>query len=80
MSSNSRGSYRTTPANMMRAYDKLPPTVRKALANAAFNYAPQPVLTRVRRDGWSCGAVIGLIRAWDRQEIEKVDRKLGRAP
>lgn len=33
------GGYRTTSANLMRAFDKLPPEVRAALANAVDHWA-----------------------------------------
>ena len=46
---NSKGNYRTTREKDLRAYEKLPPTLRQALRDAAFNYAPQPILTRWRR-------------------------------
>jgi hypothetical protein len=42
MCGNSRGSYRTTKANMMRAFDRLPPEARAALADAVGNWVPQP--------------------------------------
>lgn len=47
--SNSSGSYRSTRENSMAAFDKLPPTARAALANAAINWAPQPFRTRWMR-------------------------------
>jgi hypothetical protein len=47
---NSTGSYRSTVVNFMAAYDKLPPTARAALANAAWCWAAQPLLT-----GWRNG-------------------------
>jgi hypothetical protein len=77
MASNSKGSYRTTPQNMMRAFDKLPPSARSALAEAAFNYAPQPILTNWRRGtpGMKTGEQIAQrVREWDAQQIAK-DRK-----
>ena len=49
---NSKGNYKTTPELMMKAFDKLPPEVRNALANAKENYVPQVFLTKYRR-GWS---------------------------
>lgn len=67
---NSKGSYRTTTANMMRAYDRLPAPIRQALAEAKRNYAPQPVLTKWRR-GWAPELLVKLIAIWDRQERER---------
>lgn len=49
MAYNSCGSYRTTREKMMKAFDKLPPECREALANAIGNYVPQPYLTMLRR-------------------------------
>lgn len=76
--SNSNGSYRTTPKLMMAAFDKLPPTARQAIANAAFSWAPQPVLTRWRRGvpGYHTGKAIATkVQEWDRKQIAK-DLKL----
>ena len=79
MSGNERdGSYRTTKANMMRAYDKLPRSVRHALANAVFDYVPQPLLTRWRRDGWKAETLVKLIAGWDRRELARESRRNGR--
>lgn len=57
---NSTGSYRSTVVNLMAAYDKLPPTARAALANAAWDWATQPLLTgwRKGRPGFRTGAEI----------------------
>jgi hypothetical protein len=46
---NGSGSYRTTPANAMAAYDKLPKAVRQVLAGAYFQWAPQPWRTAWNR-------------------------------
>jgi hypothetical protein len=71
MSGNSpRGSYRTTKQRMMRAYDKLPRKVRRALQDADRNYVPQPLLTNLRR-GWEPATLVKLIRLWDCQEHER---------
>jgi hypothetical protein len=42
------GTYRTTTAKMMAAYDELPPQARAALAQSVDNWVPQPLLTRYR--------------------------------
>lgn len=47
--SNAEGSYRTTTENMMKAFDKLPPEIRQALANSNENWVPQPILSIYRR-------------------------------
>jgi hypothetical protein len=76
---NSQGSYRTTPANLMRAYDKLPPVVRRALANAVFDYAAQPFLTDFRR-GLSPKEIAKEIARWDRELIERKRKRGGCGP
>jgi hypothetical protein len=77
MSSNERGTYPTTRANLMRAYDKLPPVVRRALANAVFNYAAQPFLTDLRR-GRSPREIVEEIARCDRLELERERNGRGR--
>ncbi len=80
--SNSQGSYRTTRQNKMAAFDKLPPSARKALANATFSYAPQPIRTRWTRQlvGYRNGVEIAkTIARWDRDEIAKIEAKRGRS-
>jgi alpha-ketoglutarate-dependent taurine dioxygenase len=63
---NSAGTYRTTFQNAMKAFDKLPTSIRDALANAHHNYAVQPFLTQWRRG----------VRAADLvKEIHKSDRR-----
>ncbi len=74
---NSSGSYHSTRENSMAAFDKLPPTIRAALANAAFCYAPQPIRTRFNRGlmGYrNVKEVAATIRRWDAEKIAK-DRK-----
>jgi hypothetical protein len=73
---NDRGSYRTTKANMMRAFDKLPREVRQELASASRNYVPQPLLTHLRR-GASPGFLIALIEIWDRRELSRERKRRG---
>jgi len=53
---NSGGSYRSTTKNSMRAFDKLPASARAALANANYDWAPQPFVTGFERRGrWKTG-------------------------
>jgi Family of unknown function (DUF6525) len=76
---NSKGNYRSTTKNRMAAFDKLPPSARKALADAVVCWAPQPLLTRWRRGlpGYRTGAEIAdMIAKWDRVEI--ADREIKR--
>jgi Family of unknown function (DUF6525) len=82
MSSNTArrgGFYRTTKAKMMRAFDKLPTEVRRALADAAFNYVPQPLLTRWARDGWKPETLIWLIDYLDQRELARERKRRERA-
>lgn len=58
----------------MAAYDKLPPTARRALQDAAFDWATQPILTRHRRGrrGYLTGKDIAkTIARRDADAIEK---------
>jgi Family of unknown function (DUF6525) len=76
--SSSGRAYRTTTANAMRAFDRLPPEVRIALANAADNWVPQRLVTMLRRD-WSVTGVLRLIETWNAQELAKRERDRARA-
>ena len=73
---NSKGSYRTTRENMMKAFDKLPREVRMALCEAPENWVPQPLLTKIRR-GRRADDVAFMVRTWSRNFIEKSNRKRG---
>jgi hypothetical protein len=80
MSSNNPGSYRTTRENMMRAFDKLPPEVRAALANAVGNWVPQPFLTQYRRGYFSGAAELARwIEVLNARELDKRERERARA-
>lgn len=77
--SNSKGSYRVTDENNMKAYDKLPPSARKALQDAAFNWAAPPVVTYWRngRKGYKTGKEIAArVVEWDAKHHAK-DAKRG---
>lgn len=50
--------------NYWRAFEKLPPEVRALLANAAYDWAPQPVLTQWRR-GRTVADIAMAIQHWD---------------
>lgn len=67
--SNSKGSYQTTREQMMKAFDKLPPTLRKALADSDENWVPQILLTKWRRLPWGQGieTLAAVVRSWDMQ-------------
>jgi hypothetical protein len=53
--SNSTGSYRSTTANHMKAYDNLPPSMRKVMANCNFDWATQPWLTYWKKGRYKTG-------------------------
>jgi hypothetical protein len=62
----------------MRAFDKLPRILGQALANAAFSWAPQPILTMWRRDSLKVKKITDLIAKWDREKIAKAYRRRSR--
>jgi len=71
---NSSGTYRTSPQNAMKAFDKLPASARAALANAAYCWAPQPFLTQFERKGrWKTGKELAAyINQIDQTEVGKL--------
>src|SRR5690349_21081888 len=71
MTTNSRGSYRTTKQNMMRAFDKLPAEVREALANAPENWVAQPFLTALRRGQFDAPSLVRWIETLSRVELNR---------
>jgi hypothetical protein len=77
MGHNSCGSYRTTRELKMAAFDKLPADLRRALANAAFDYVPQPLVTDLRR-GRDPRLLIKLLLIWDKNHIASDRRRIWR--
>jgi hypothetical protein len=74
---NSKGSYSSTKENSFAAYEKLPPSARKALQEAAFDWAPQPIKTywTKGRKGFKTGKDIAArVAEWDAKHIAR-DRK-----
>jgi hypothetical protein len=67
---NGGGSYRTTLTAVIRAYDKLPPLARRALADAVFDWAPQQFLS-LHRSGASPKEIAEDIARCDRLLLEK---------
>ena len=81
MTCNSKGTYRTAAKLSMAAFDKLPPSARKALADAVFSWAPQPVLTRWRKGlpGYRSGPDIAkTIARWDKKHLSKPENRRGK--
>lgn len=65
----------------MAAFDKLPPTARKALADATFDYAVQPILTKWRKGhpAMRTGEQIAqMIAQWDAKALAKSAKKRAR--
>ncbi len=55
----------------MAAYDALPKSIREALANAAFAWAPYPIKYRFERGTKPAKEWVKLIAKWDRDQIAK---------
>ena len=76
----SGGNVPTTHRADMMAFDKLPPEIRSALANAKFNISSESTLRRIegnffdRKEPWDTKTVIRKIRALERR-IEKAKQK-----
>ena len=63
-------SYATKQAQM-DAYDALPRSVREALANAAFAWAPYPINKRFQSGRRSAKELVKDVHRWDRDQIAK---------
>jgi hypothetical protein len=78
MTGNSSGSYRTTPARSMRAFDQLPSALRDALNNAQFKWADQQILalfrTRVASGGNPARVTADLVATLARVDAEAADQ------
>jgi hypothetical protein len=75
MGANNPGSYPCTLEAKMKAFDKLPRSVRHAIANAHDDWVPQPLLTRFRR-GVSAAMLVKRIAWWNTQEERKAMERL----
>lgn len=69
--SNSKGNYSSSRENSMRAYDQLPPSVRLALQQAAFCWAPQPIRTMFEKRRIPAKEIVKRIARWDADQIAK---------
>ena len=77
---NSRGSYPTTKERTMAAYDKLPPSARKALQDALVDWAVQPIYSSWRngRKGFKTGSDIAArVAEWDQKQLSKWTKRRG---
>lgn len=77
MSNTRGGNYTTTDAATMKAYDRLPRSVRVALQDAVENWVPQPVRTMFEKRGMSAENCVKTIKKWDADE--RVTREHQRA-
>jgi hypothetical protein len=68
------GSYRSTTALVMAAFDRLPPDVRAALRDAVDNWVPQPLATR-RKQGWEDKQLVALVWDWNRSELRQREQQ-----
>ena len=75
MGNSATGSYRTTNAQTMAAFDKLPRSVRAALRDSVENWVPQPIRTMFERRGISAADCVKQIQKWDRDELVKRERQ-----
>ena len=58
-------------AKQMEAYDRLPASVRAALANAAFDWAPYPIRRWFEAGRFSAKEIVKKVAKWDRDQIAK---------
>jgi hypothetical protein len=65
-----RASYASTE-KQMAAFDRLPCSVRAALADAAFNWAAYTLHRQFEAGGYSVKDLIKQIDAWDRKQIAR---------
>jgi hypothetical protein len=69
------GSYSyASKDKQMEAFDRLPRSIRVALANAAFAWAPYPLWRRYENMGRAASYWVAQIAKWDADQIAK-DRK-----
>lgn len=74
-SSFSSGSYSyASKDKQWAAYDSLPPSIRRALQDAAFNYAAYPIKRRFEAGSNTAKDFVKKIAQWDRDQIKR-DRK-----
>jgi hypothetical protein len=55
----------------MEAFDRLPASVRSALANSAFNWAPFPIRRWFEGGQYSAKDLVRRIASWDAGQIDK---------
>jgi Family of unknown function (DUF6525) len=71
----STGSYSyASKDNQWKAYERLPPSVRRALQDAAFDWASYPIWRRWNAGKVSTPELVKAIAKWDADQIKR-DRK-----
>ena len=68
--SGGRVSYASTE-RQMKAFDRLPRSVRAALANAAFAWAPYPIWRWFEAGRYTAKELVKQIDRWDRKQIAR---------
>lgn len=77
MRTNSTGSYIASPKRQMDAFDKLPSSARRALAEARMDFAVQPFLTVMRTHASMTAAKLTeWIRDSDEAEVRKSRKRV----
>jgi hypothetical protein len=74
---NGTGDYQSTPEREMRAYDRLPKTVRRAIGVALINYSAESILRDYRCQG--ARAIVTIIKTQDRNIARAAQKKAARA-
>ena len=62
---------RANRQKQMEAFDRLPPSVRAALANAAFDWAPYPIRRWFEAGRFTAKELVKRIGKWDHDQIAK---------
>lgn len=57
--------------NQMKAYDRLPRSVRSALQNASFDWAAYPIRRWFEGGRYTAKELVRLIQKWDADQIKK---------
>jgi hypothetical protein len=65
---------RASKANQWQAYDRLPPSVRAALQNSTFDWAPYPIHRAFENGQRTAKETVRAIAKWDAAQIKR-DRK-----
>jgi Family of unknown function (DUF6525) len=65
------GRSHATRESQFKAYDRLPPIIRQALQNAAFDWASYPIRRWFESGRFTAKECVRLIQKWDREQIRK---------